>query len=96
MEIPAEWKISTINFEGRNKIAIHFNKKTEWIISIRKIPGAEWSYPLQCWLITDNDTTRQKFGLPLIDHTKASISNNEKLLKEVLDALNKMIDSILP
>ncbi len=92
MEIPTEWKISTINFEGRNKIAIHFNKKTEWNISIRKIPGAEWSYPLQCWLIADNDTNRQKFGLPLIDHTKASISNNEKLLKEVLDALNKMID----
>ena len=92
MEIPAEWKISIINFEGRNKIAIHFNKKTEWIVSIRKIPGAEWCYPLQCWLITDNDTNRQKFGLPLIDHTKASISNNEKLQKEVLDALNKMID----
>jgi len=92
MKVPTNWKISIINIDGKNKISVQFEKRIDWIIMIRKIPGAEWNYRLRSWLITDNDVNREKFGLQKVDHVKGSITNNERLEIEVQNGLNKMID----
>lgn len=92
MKIPPEWSAETIVYEGNPRIAIRFAKKTEWIILVRKLPGARWCYPLRCWLVMDNEQMRRVFGLAERDRIREMALSTEKLTPEHNRALEQLID----
>ena len=94
MKVPKEWRISIIQNEGKSKISVQFEKRTEWIIMIRNIVGARWHYELRSWLITDNDINRELLGLKKTDHIKNALWANKIIVDDVREALGVMIDNM--
>lgn len=57
------WKAELIKHKNDNRIAVYFEKNTDWNNRIKKLPDARWSNTLKAWHLPDTNENRQKFGL---------------------------------
>lgn len=58
-----KWKAELIKHKNENRIAVYFEKNTDWNARIKKLPDARWSNTLKAWHLPDTNENRQKFGL---------------------------------
>lgn len=58
-----DWQVSILEIEGKQRIAITFPYRKDWVAEIRQWKGAIWAPRLRCWHIPDNAYYRQLLGL---------------------------------
>lgn len=58
------YKAKLITHNGKNRIAVAFEKNQELINRFKKLDGAKWSSTLKTWHLPDTEEYRQKFKLP--------------------------------
>ncbi len=90
MKIDESWKIEYCVVQGRKMIAIHFEKKEEWINKVKTIKGAKWNNTLKCWLIIDCVTHRKLLGLQPKDYLNEMIIQDKKMSEENKQLLIKL------
>lgn len=76
-----KWEAKIITHQGSKRIAVYFEKNTEWIARIKKLEGSRWSQTLVVWHLPDNEENRIRFKIAPAPHTIPSaegIANIEK------------------
>ena len=94
--LPKEWKTEILLHHGEKRIAIRFEKRTEWIQEIKKISGARWSPSLKAWHIPDSEEHRKIFGITRSEQILPLPENAENInqeLKKQLDYLQRWMRS---
>lgn len=71
-----------IIYQGKNRIAVSFEQKPEYIQQIRELKGRRWSPTLKKWHLPDKAEYRDMLGLPRY--------NQEKLLMSVIQEIEKL------
>ena len=64
-----KWEAKIITHRGNKRIAVYFEKNTEWIARIKEIDGARWSQTLGVWHLPDTLENRIRFKLPPLSHS---------------------------
>jgi integrase/recombinase XerD len=64
-----KWEAKIITHRGNKRIAVYFEKNTEWIARIKEIDGARWSQTLGVWHLPDTFENRIRFKLPPLSHS---------------------------
>lgn len=59
------FRYETVAHNSKEVIFIHFNYNNEANKEVKKIAGVKWSRSKKAWYVSDNQTNRQKFNLPL-------------------------------
>jgi integrase/recombinase XerD len=57
------WKAELKRHKNEDRIAIYFEKNTDWNNKIKKQQGAKWSKTLQAWHLPDTIENRKKYKL---------------------------------
>ena len=57
------WKAELAKLRGEKRIAVYFPNKREFVIRMRKLPGAKWSNTLKAWHLPDTEEYRKKFKI---------------------------------
>ena len=60
---PMKWQASVIHHKKQSRIAVYFEKNTDWNARIKKLPGAQWSQSLKVWHLPDTETYRKQFKI---------------------------------
>jgi integrase/recombinase XerD len=64
-QVPTEWKIEPLEYDGKKRIAIRFNYHTEWNNQVRTLKGSRWSNTQRCWHVADNEFHRGLLGIEI-------------------------------
>lgn len=59
------WKSALIKHNGKDRIAVYFEKNTELIARIKTYEDARWSASRRCWHVPDTDENRLHFKIEL-------------------------------
>jgi integrase/recombinase XerD len=74
-----KWQASIINYKQQSRIAVYFEKNTNYNARFKKLTGAQWSQSLNVWHLPDTETYRKQFKLK--PHIATAI-NTENLQKK--------------
>lgn len=66
------WEAKIIKHKGENRIAVYFEKNTEWIAQIKQIEGSRWSQSLKAWHLPDTEENRVQFKIKLASQSLPS------------------------
>lgn len=84
------WEAKIITHRGSKRIAVYFEKKTEFISRIKKLEGSRWSQTLGVWHIPDTEENRIRFKIS-ISEGKSALSqiqdNNQFVLKRFIEEI---------
>ena len=64
-----KWEAKIITHRGNKRIAVYFEKNTEWIARIKQVEGARWSQTLGVWHLPDTEENRIRFKLTPLSHS---------------------------
>ncbi len=78
-QLPTEWNIEPLEYDGKKRLAIRFNYNTAWNNLVRTLKGARWSNTHRCWHVEDNEYYRKLLGVVSIDKPIESIKNSIRL-----------------
>lgn len=81
------WIISPIEIGGTRKLAIRFEKRADFIHTIKGFTGARWSFEMKCWLIADNEEHRKRLGLSPAPGIDRYITHDSLLSEPIQQAL---------
>ncbi|MBU3715293.1 MAG: integrase, partial [Ferruginibacter sp.] len=85
MHIPEQWKISVETINHQKRIAVRFEKRSDWIAMIKQITGARWEPKIKVWHIADHPEHRKLLGILPADKIAENIHSGvetDALLKE--------------
>lgn len=60
------WQVSATTIGGKNRLAIRFPYRKDWVDELRSWRGATWDAGLRCWHVQDNPYFRKLLGMPLL------------------------------
>lgn len=75
------WKAEIIKHKNESRIAVYFEKNTDWNTRIKKLTDARWSNTLKAWHLPDTIENRLKFGLA---QAKTSEAYHQKEIVEFI------------
>ena len=75
------WEAKKIRHKGEHRIAVYFEKNTEWIAQIRQIEGSRWSQSLKAWHLPDTEDNRIRFNIRPAAHSLPSLEGIEQIQK---------------
>lgn len=58
-----KWSAKIITHKKEKRIAVYFEKNTEWIVRIKQLEGARWSQSLGVWHLPDTEENRIRFRI---------------------------------
>lgn len=73
-----KWQASIINYKQQSRIAVYFEKNTNYNARFKKLTGAQWSQSLNVWHLPDTEPYRKQFKL---QPTSTPVINTEQLQK---------------
>ena len=63
-----KWEAKIITHKKEKRIAVYFEKNTEWIARIKKLEGSRWSQTLGVWHLPDTEENRIRFKIRPLSH----------------------------
>lgn len=66
------WTAKAIVHKGEKRIAVYFEKNTQWIARIKQLEGARWSQSLVTWHLPDTEENRERFKIAPLAHSLPS------------------------
>ena len=87
------WEAKIVKHKGENRIAVYFDKNTEWIAQIKQIEGSRWSLNLKAWHIPDNEGNRVRFKIKPASQSLPSAEGIEQIQKFIQWLISKRYSS---
>lgn len=75
------WEAKIITHRGSKRIAVYFEKNTEWISRIKQLEGSCWSQTLGAWHLPDTEENRIRFKIVALSQTIPSTEGIENIEK---------------